>query len=152
MPVHRVDQWDVQAVIKRLNESLIARGYLTWFDLTNMKGVLRLPRSPTHPSSTPPLRSDHALVTRVAHRKHDGCDERCDRGSRCDVVWREPAIQGVGKCECVAGGVVSSLNRASLTVHVATMTVSYGSKLCSSARVGHDTTNGAKRLLAKRLA
>ena len=32
------DQWDVQATIKRVNESLIARGYVTWFDLTNMKG------------------------------------------------------------------------------------------------------------------
>ena len=32
------DQWDVQAIIARVNESLIARGYVTWFDLTNMKG------------------------------------------------------------------------------------------------------------------
>ena len=31
-------QWDVQRTIQRLNESLIARGYATWFDLTNMKG------------------------------------------------------------------------------------------------------------------
>ena len=27
-----------QAIILRLNESLIERGYVTWFDLTNMKG------------------------------------------------------------------------------------------------------------------
>ena len=33
-----VDQWNVQATIQRLNESLIERGYVTWFDLTNMKG------------------------------------------------------------------------------------------------------------------
>ena len=33
-----VDQWNKQSVVKRLNESLIARGYKTWFDLTNMKG------------------------------------------------------------------------------------------------------------------
>ena len=32
------DQWNVQAAIQRTNESLIARGYATWFDLTNMKG------------------------------------------------------------------------------------------------------------------
>ena len=32
------DQWNVQATIQRLNESLIAREYATWFDLTNMKG------------------------------------------------------------------------------------------------------------------
>ena len=32
------DQWNVQNAIQRLNESLIARGYVTWFDLTNMKG------------------------------------------------------------------------------------------------------------------
>eukprot|EP01043_Picozoa_sp_COSAG02_P072598 COSAG02_NODE_13752_length_1354_cov_0.680478_1_plen_61_part_10 len=32
------DQWDVQATLKRTNESLIERGYVTWFDLTNMKG------------------------------------------------------------------------------------------------------------------
>ena len=36
--VVHADQWDVQATIKRANESLIARGYVTWFDLTNMKG------------------------------------------------------------------------------------------------------------------
>jgi TPP-dependent pyruvate/acetoin dehydrogenase alpha subunit len=28
----------VQATIQRINESLIERGYVTWFDLTNMKG------------------------------------------------------------------------------------------------------------------
>jgi hypothetical protein len=32
------DQWDVQATITRINDSLIERGYVTWFDLTNMKG------------------------------------------------------------------------------------------------------------------
>ena len=32
------DQWDFQATMARLNASLIARGYVTWFDLTNMKG------------------------------------------------------------------------------------------------------------------
>ena len=32
------DQWDVQPTIQRLIELLIARGYATWFDLTNMKG------------------------------------------------------------------------------------------------------------------
>jgi hypothetical protein len=38
LPPCGVDQWDVQATIKRINESLIARGYVTWFDLTNLKG------------------------------------------------------------------------------------------------------------------
>eukprot|EP01046_Picozoa_sp_COSAG06_P023739 COSAG06_NODE_1898_length_8112_cov_11.078747_5_plen_53_part_00 len=28
--------------MKRINESLIERGYVTWFDLTNMKGELQL--------------------------------------------------------------------------------------------------------------
>jgi hypothetical protein len=32
------DQWNVQATVMRINESLIERGYVTWFDLTNMKG------------------------------------------------------------------------------------------------------------------
>ena len=31
-------QWDAQAIIQRTNQSLIARDYVTWFDLTNMKG------------------------------------------------------------------------------------------------------------------
>ena len=31
-------QWDKQTTVKRLNDSLIGRGYVTWFDLTNMKG------------------------------------------------------------------------------------------------------------------
>ena len=28
--------------MKRINESLIERGFVTWFDLTNMKGELQL--------------------------------------------------------------------------------------------------------------
>eukprot|EP01046_Picozoa_sp_COSAG06_P024339 COSAG06_NODE_1980_length_7926_cov_10.286061_3_plen_73_part_00 len=32
------DQWSAQGTIKRTNDSLITRGYVTWFDLTNMKG------------------------------------------------------------------------------------------------------------------
>jgi hypothetical protein len=31
-------QWDGQQVFQRINDSLISRGYVTWFDLTNMKG------------------------------------------------------------------------------------------------------------------
>ena len=31
-------QWDYQATVQRLNGCLLARGYVTWFDLTNMKG------------------------------------------------------------------------------------------------------------------
>ena len=31
-------QWNKQATLQRMNESLIGRGYVTWFDLTNMKG------------------------------------------------------------------------------------------------------------------
>ena len=34
----RALRWDAQATIQRMNESLLARGYVTWFDLTNMKG------------------------------------------------------------------------------------------------------------------
>lgn len=37
-PLLGADQWDVQPIIVRVNQSLIARGYVTWFDLTNMKG------------------------------------------------------------------------------------------------------------------
>jgi hypothetical protein len=29
--------WNVQSTIARVNDSLLARGYATWFDLTNMK-------------------------------------------------------------------------------------------------------------------
>ena len=31
-------QWDNQATVKRINASLISRGFETWFDLTDMKG------------------------------------------------------------------------------------------------------------------
>ena len=37
-PLLGADQWDAQATIQRMNGSLIARDYVTWFDLTNMKG------------------------------------------------------------------------------------------------------------------
>ena len=30
--------WANQSTVQRVNESLLRRGYLTWFDLTNMKG------------------------------------------------------------------------------------------------------------------
>ena len=36
--VMRSYQWDAQAIIQKINQSLIARDYITWFDLTNMKG------------------------------------------------------------------------------------------------------------------
>jgi hypothetical protein len=36
--VARADQWDAQPTMIRINESLIERGYITWFDLINMKG------------------------------------------------------------------------------------------------------------------
>eukprot|EP01046_Picozoa_sp_COSAG06_P032316 COSAG06_NODE_3218_length_5663_cov_8.989216_12_plen_41_part_00 len=39
MVMVHADQWDAQATVKRINESLIERGYMTWFDLTNMKGI-----------------------------------------------------------------------------------------------------------------
>ena len=32
-------QWDSQTIVERLNISLLSRGYLTWFDLSNMKGA-----------------------------------------------------------------------------------------------------------------
>ena len=32
------DQWNVQSTMQRTNDALIERGYVTWFDLTNMKG------------------------------------------------------------------------------------------------------------------
>jgi hypothetical protein len=31
-------QWDRQSTVMRINESLITRNFVTWFDLTNMKG------------------------------------------------------------------------------------------------------------------
>ena len=31
-------QWDVQAIVQRINDSLLSRGYVAWFDLTHMKG------------------------------------------------------------------------------------------------------------------
>ena len=31
-------QWDRQSMVVRINESLLNRGFVTWFDLTNMKG------------------------------------------------------------------------------------------------------------------
>jgi hypothetical protein len=37
--LYYTDQWNSQAAVKRINESLIERGYVTWFDLTNMKGI-----------------------------------------------------------------------------------------------------------------
>ena len=90
-------QWGVQATIQRLDESLKRRGYLTWFDLTNMKGELIPPLSARCVLST---RRNAQPVLACADRKHDGRDERCDRGSRRDAVRCEPAVQGVCECAC----------------------------------------------------
>jgi hypothetical protein len=48
-------QWDKQATVMRINESLIARGYVTWFDLTNMKVRLLLLLLLLLPPPPPPL-------------------------------------------------------------------------------------------------
>ena len=52
------DQWNAQATVMRINESLIERGYVTWFDLTNMKGELQL---------LPPLLRSTAADRRYAY-------------------------------------------------------------------------------------
>jgi hypothetical protein len=69
------DQWDAQATVKRMNESLIARGYLTWFDLTNMKGEQRC--------SVASLRSTAAIGLALTG---------CDAGSTVDAM--SDAIEG----------------------------------------------------------
>lgn len=55
-------QWRYQAIIQRANESLIARGYATWFDLTNMKGE---PISWTAPSVFVSVCAPEVTCTRV---------------------------------------------------------------------------------------
>ena len=50
------DQWTYQATLRRINDSLISRGYATWFDLTNMKGEVVCcfaPDCPFHPKRVP---------------------------------------------------------------------------------------------------
>jgi hypothetical protein len=63
--------------MQRVNESLIDRGYVTWFDLTNMKGghaALSL-------SALPSVRVHYWTLTQATsadgmqHRQHNGCDE-----------------------------------------------------------------------------
>ncbi len=36
-------QWNNQRIVQRINENLIMRGHITWFDLTNMKGKPPVP-------------------------------------------------------------------------------------------------------------
>ena len=106
-------QWDAQRVIERLNNLLQSCGYLTWFDLTNMKGERLLCRSGsarahTHVCEfgrTTRLRQFVSVLVAVyglGCRIDHGCDERCDRGSRRDVVRSEPGVQGI--CQLSVGG------------------------------------------------
>jgi hypothetical protein len=155
------DQWDAQAIVMRINESLIARRYVTWFDLTNMKGVI---------STTSMLWSlsrdlcDHLSLESadksLLHidvwlhcRQHDGCDERRDRGGRCHVVWREPEIQR--ELELSNGATPLPLRfdllQCSHAVDVAALNVT-GSKLWPSTGARHDPDHDAEGLLAKGLA
>eukprot|EP01046_Picozoa_sp_COSAG06_P053140 COSAG06_NODE_9114_length_1982_cov_8.633032_3_plen_165_part_00 len=65
--------------MKRINESLIDRGYVTWFDLTNMKGI----------ASTLPTASVASLRSTAA----DGLAlTGCDAGSTVDAM--SDAIEG----------------------------------------------------------
>ena len=78
-------QWAYQAIILRTNESLIARGYATWFDLTNMKGEpISWNRSVCVLRASVLLKSCARvrMLNRRPYvdRQHDGRDERCDRG------------------------------------------------------------------------
>jgi hypothetical protein len=99
MHVLYADQWDSQAIVVRTNESLIARRYVTWFDLTNMKGEIgamlwSLSQDLCHHLSLESADKSLPHIDVWLHcRQHDGCDERRDRGSRSHVVWREPEIQ-----------------------------------------------------------
>ncbi len=58
--------------------------------VTNMKGE----RVTRYFASLPLLSDVHRART---CRQHDGRDELCDRGSGCDAVRREPAVQRVRK-------------------------------------------------------
>jgi hypothetical protein len=64
LPLIAADQWDVQPTIKRVNESLIARGYVTWFDLTNLKGTSRSQPLPRRRSLMSALAMQEALWMR----------------------------------------------------------------------------------------
>ena len=82
------DQWDVQATIKRVNESLIARGYVTWFDLTNMKGELLCPSS----ASVLQLAERAYVLTMILCGAVDAISFLYDSGSTVDAM--SDAIEG----------------------------------------------------------
>ena len=60
------DQWDAQPTMKRANESLNARGYATWFDLVNMKGMLLCYGSAVAAPSYPHVRFDFKFTSQAA--------------------------------------------------------------------------------------
>lgn len=85
------DQWDAQSTVIRINDSLIERGYVTWFDLTHMKGKHLLPASCGCSVST--IANKEGARVYIVHcasfRKHNGRDERGGRRSCRDAVRRE---------------------------------------------------------------
>jgi hypothetical protein len=98
-----------------VNEWLIDRGYVTWFDLTNMKGEYAV-----NSLSLSLYAPECARACVYKRRKYNGRDERCDRGGRRDAVRRELAIQGVGEraqgnWDCSLYGVCPQLQSLLLT-------------------------------------
>ena len=132
--------------MKRFNESLIARRYLTWFDLTNMKGEVSAIRWS--------LSLDLILTRgRIAGSTMDamsdaiegadvmlyGVSLRYKESSNCRLVrcHSRSAFNFIGQCSQTAG--MTELDIA-------------GSKLCPSARARYDPDHDAEGLLAKGLA
>ena len=107
--------------------------------VTNMKGE----RVTRYFASLPLLSDVHRART---CRQHDGRDELCDRGSGCDAVRREPAVQRVRKLPI--GGKLSVY--LAVDLHRLTWSCPSG-QLRSSAGAGHDPTDDAGGLRSKRL-
>ena len=86
-------QWDKQETLMRINDSLISRGCLTWFDLINMKGstmdAMRCASvMPSLSASLPPI----SLC--MTDGMGDWFEQRYNRGRGLHVVLGDAGVQG----------------------------------------------------------
>ena len=138
-------QWSYQAVTQRLNISLQGRGYLTWFDLTNMKGALYGWFGASGGFCAKP----GACMTRIAGSTMDAMSDAIEGA---DVMLYGVSLQYKESANCrLEASCLCACRVVCIQQQRLTSSCSAG-QLRPSTGAGHDPIDGAEGLLAEGMA
>eukprot|EP01043_Picozoa_sp_COSAG02_P012794 COSAG02_NODE_502_length_21039_cov_62.499045_3_plen_143_part_00 len=138
-------QWSYQAVTQRLNISLQGRGYLTWFDLTNMKGALYGWFGASGGFCAKP----GACMTRIAGSTMDAMSDAIEGA---DVMLYGVSLQYKESANCrLEASCLCACRVVCIQPQRLTSSCSAG-QLRPSTGAGHDPIDGAEGLLAEGMA